>query len=72
MNTSKIAVLLVVMLGLTVTLLPRGFTTPPDQKITPQAADAVEVQTRGPIHEGYAAPVNSSPRLDRRDTRRFH
>ncbi len=50
------------LLGLVVALAPAGFA---DSKIVPSATDQqddIAVQTRGPVHEAYAAPMNPNPR----------
>ncbi|HMF14581.1 MAG TPA: hypothetical protein VKE94_19835, partial [Gemmataceae bacterium] len=53
------------LLILLVAFVPPGFTQPNLQKISPNTvdqADAIEVQTRGPIHEAFATPADSPPR----------
>jgi hypothetical protein len=57
----KTTSLLIGFLGLAVALAPPGIA---DSKIVPVSPDQddITVETRGPIHEAYAAPVKTSPR----------
>src|SRR5262249_48607772 len=50
------------VLGSAVALGPSGPVGQADLKIIGTSEDEIAVQTRGPVHEAYAAPVNTSPR----------
>ena len=57
----KLATGFITLLSLAVALVPCGLADSADSKIAPLSDDGIEVQTRGPVHEAYAAPVNRSP-----------